>query len=321
MPRRDSGVPRCYAASRVIRQAQGRLIKPPMPSRRRRLRSIAPAGDLPGCRRWIRHSDPVTWKYQAAIIGGGPAGLQAALTLGRMHVETVVFDDGRYRNASSSVMGNVLGWAGAEPAALRAAVHEELAAYPWVRRVPERVETARETGAGWCSSPRARSGAPNASFSRAASTTRCCPSPGFANSGATSCCRAPTATVTSSRPPDRRHLRRGPRRACGRAATRAVVIRTVRRTGRCPVREPVGNRVRIDLRDGDAVEAACAFIPAERTRSIGDRGRSRIRSAPEGIEIDALGAPAERRVGSGRRREEGRFSNPPLRWSPRWRRG
>ena len=89
----------------------------------------------------------MTHGYQAAIIGGGPAGLQAALTLGRMHVETLVVDDGRYRNASSARMGNVLGWDGAEPAALRAAAHSELAAYPLVRMIRQRVDSVRKEGA------------------------------------------------------------------------------------------------------------------------------------------------------------------------------
>lgn len=88
----------------------------------------------------------MTQMYQAAIIGGGPAGLQAALTLGRMHVETLVFDDARYRNASSARMGNVLGWDGAEPAALRSAAHSELAAYSWVRIVQQCVDSVQEKG-------------------------------------------------------------------------------------------------------------------------------------------------------------------------------
>ena len=38
-------------------------------------------------------------EIQIAVIGGGPAGLQAALTLGRMHREAIVFDSSEYRNA------------------------------------------------------------------------------------------------------------------------------------------------------------------------------------------------------------------------------
>lgn len=86
----------------------------------------------------------MTGSLQAAIVGAGPAGLQAALTLGRMHVRTVLFDDREYRNATSAKMGNVLGWDGAPSADLRAAGRAELAHYPWVRVIEDRV-----TGAEW----------------------------------------------------------------------------------------------------------------------------------------------------------------------------
>lgn len=86
--------------------------------------------------------------HEVGVVGGGPAGLQAALTLGRMHVATVLFDDARYRNATAAQMHNVLGWDGAAPAALRAAGHTELAAYPWVSVVATQVITARADPAG-----------------------------------------------------------------------------------------------------------------------------------------------------------------------------
>ncbi|MDU0346899.1 NAD(P)/FAD-dependent oxidoreductase [Microbacterium sp. KSW2-29] len=80
---------------------------------------------------------------KVAVVGGGPAGLQAALTLGRMHVDTVVFDDGRARNSTSARMHNVLGWDGTDPARLRAAARNELQRYPWVRVVDDAVRGAR----------------------------------------------------------------------------------------------------------------------------------------------------------------------------------
>lgn len=72
-----------------------------------------------------------------AIVGGGPAGLQAALTLGRIHRKAVVLDDGTYRNIAVPHMHNVLTNDGRPPGEYRAVAHQELAAYDSVavRRV------------------------------------------------------------------------------------------------------------------------------------------------------------------------------------------
>ncbi len=67
--------------------------------------------------------------YEAIIIGGGPAGLQAALTLGRMHRRTLLLDSREYRNATVDHAHNLLGNDGVAPADLRARGREELAAY------------------------------------------------------------------------------------------------------------------------------------------------------------------------------------------------
>lgn len=67
--------------------------------------------------------------YDAVVIGGGPAGLQAALTLGRMHRPTLLLDSGTYRNAAVDSMHNVLTNDGRHPAEFRAAARAELAAY------------------------------------------------------------------------------------------------------------------------------------------------------------------------------------------------
>lgn len=70
--------------------------------------------------------------YEAIIIGGGPAGLQAALTLGRMHRRTLLLDSGEYRNATVSHAHNLLGNDGTTPADLRGRGRDELSAYPTV---------------------------------------------------------------------------------------------------------------------------------------------------------------------------------------------
>ncbi len=75
------------------------------------------------------------------VIGGGPAGLQAALTLGRMHRTVLVLDSGDYRNSSASHMHNLASHDGRSPADYRTAARADLAAYRTVR-----VASARAVG-------------------------------------------------------------------------------------------------------------------------------------------------------------------------------
>jgi len=67
--------------------------------------------------------------YDAIVIGAGPAGLQAALTLGRMHRSALLLDSGEYRNGTVLHMHNMIGADGAPPAEFRATARAELAAY------------------------------------------------------------------------------------------------------------------------------------------------------------------------------------------------
>lgn len=67
------------------------------------------------------------------IVGGGPAGLSAALVLGRCRRNTLLFDDGNPRNAVSHALHGFLSRDGIAPAQLRAIAREQLAAYPSVR--------------------------------------------------------------------------------------------------------------------------------------------------------------------------------------------
>lgn len=84
-----------------------------------------------------------------AIVGGGPAGLQAALGAGRIRRDATVFDDGTYRNATVPHMHNVLTHDGTPPADFRAAARRELTAYDTVTIRPERVETIERDGTGF----------------------------------------------------------------------------------------------------------------------------------------------------------------------------
>jgi len=68
-------------------------------------------------------------QYDAVVVGGGPAGLQACLTLARVHRRVLMVDSGSYRNDPAGHMHNVVAHDGTPPAEFRAAARKELAAY------------------------------------------------------------------------------------------------------------------------------------------------------------------------------------------------
>jgi thioredoxin reductase len=67
------------------------------------------------------------------IVGGGPAGLNAALMLGRARRNVWLCDSGQPRNATVHAMHGFLSRDGTDPAALRQAARDQLGAYPTVR--------------------------------------------------------------------------------------------------------------------------------------------------------------------------------------------
>lgn len=67
------------------------------------------------------------------IVGGGPAGLSAALILGRCQRRVRVFDSGKPRNFASRGLHGYLSRDGIHPMRLREIGREELAAYPNVK--------------------------------------------------------------------------------------------------------------------------------------------------------------------------------------------
>ena len=67
--------------------------------------------------------------YDAIVIGGGPAGLSAALILGRCRRRVLVCDFGQPRNAASHAMHGYLTRDGVSPAEFLRLGREELAAY------------------------------------------------------------------------------------------------------------------------------------------------------------------------------------------------
>jgi thioredoxin reductase len=74
----------------------------------------------------------MTDTYDAVVVGGGPAGLQATLTLARVHRTVLMVDSGRYRNAPADHMHNVVTHDGTPPSEFRAEARKELAAYDTV---------------------------------------------------------------------------------------------------------------------------------------------------------------------------------------------
>jgi thioredoxin reductase len=68
-------------------------------------------------------------EFDVAIVGGGPAGLSAALMLGRCRRRVVLFDDGQPRNASSRAAHGYLTRDGVPPDLLRRTGVEEVERY------------------------------------------------------------------------------------------------------------------------------------------------------------------------------------------------
>ncbi len=68
------------------------------------------------------------------IVGGGPAGLNAALVLGRARKRVLLCDAGAPRNTAAAHIHNFVTRDGTPPAEFRRVAHAELVAYPDVQR-------------------------------------------------------------------------------------------------------------------------------------------------------------------------------------------
>jgi len=88
-------------------------------------------------------------QYDVVVVGGGPAGLQAALTLGRMHRSVLMLDSGDYRNAAAPQMHNFVTHDGTPPAEFRAAGRTQLEAYDTVEVRDVRATEVSPNGEGW----------------------------------------------------------------------------------------------------------------------------------------------------------------------------
>ncbi|THF75102.1 NAD(P)/FAD-dependent oxidoreductase [Cohnella fermenti] len=85
-------------------------------------------------------------EYECAIVGGGPAGLSAALVLGRARRRTLLLDEGTPRNRVTKHSHGFLTRDGISPADFRAKAHEELGKYSAVECRADRVIALRQVG-------------------------------------------------------------------------------------------------------------------------------------------------------------------------------
>ena len=89
--------------------------------------------------------------FDVIIVGGGPAGLSAALGLVRAHRSVLLIDSKQYRNSGAPAMQNVITMDGMAPSAFREKARSDLSRYPtfssidgFVSRVTQRDEAAMQ---------------------------------------------------------------------------------------------------------------------------------------------------------------------------------
>ena len=88
-------------------------------------------------------------QVDVVVVGGGPAGLSAALVLGRCRRTVLVFDHGRYRNAAARAVHGFLTRDGHSPVEMRRVAREELSRYPTVSLCAAEVTSARTLTSGF----------------------------------------------------------------------------------------------------------------------------------------------------------------------------
>jgi thioredoxin reductase len=87
--------------------------------------------------------------FDVIVVGGGPAGLSAALVLGRCRRRVLVVDQGRPRNARATALHGFLSRDGTAPADFLAVAREQLRPYPTVEVRSGIATSARRVGKGF----------------------------------------------------------------------------------------------------------------------------------------------------------------------------
>lgn len=88
----------------------------------------------------------MTVEYDCIVVGGGAAGLSAALVLGRARRRTLLVDAGQQSNLPAHGIGGLLGFDGRSPAELYAIGRQELTQYPSVESVVDEVVDGTDLG-------------------------------------------------------------------------------------------------------------------------------------------------------------------------------
>ncbi len=86
---------------------------------------------------------------EVVIVGGGPAGLSAALVLGRCRRDVLLYDGGRYRNAEATRLNGFLTRDGTPPGELRELARRELRRYPSVEVAATTVAEVQQAADGF----------------------------------------------------------------------------------------------------------------------------------------------------------------------------
>ncbi|MEV7008949.1 FAD-dependent oxidoreductase [Streptosporangium sp. NPDC051022] len=83
-------------------------------------------------------------QYDVVVVGGGPAGLSAALMLGRARRSVLVIDNGRPRNTPAAHMHGLISRDGVPPGDLLEAGRREVAGYGGDVQAGQALSTARD---------------------------------------------------------------------------------------------------------------------------------------------------------------------------------
>ncbi|MEM9491229.1 MAG: NAD(P)/FAD-dependent oxidoreductase, partial [Myxococcota bacterium] len=94
-------------------------------------------------------ADEMNEQIDVVIVGGGPAGMTAALYLGRARKRVVVLDEQKPRHAVSAGVHNFLTRDGMDPGQLRQVAWAQMERYDSVRLVAGRAHSMAREGDAW----------------------------------------------------------------------------------------------------------------------------------------------------------------------------